>query len=57
MTTTQSKLGTMSFQETNLEDTIPIETIEKMFKDAENLLNFKDGVTTANSNGGRIRTV
>lgn len=46
--------GTISFEETNLKDTIPIETLEKMFKDAENLLNFKDGVTAANSNGGRI---
>ena len=32
MTTTQSKLGTISFQETNLEDTIPIETIEKCLR-------------------------
>lgn len=56
MMTTQKKLGTISFEETNLEDTITIETLEKKIH-AENLLNFKDGVTAAISNGGRIRTV
>ena len=50
------KLGTISFEDTNLEDTIPIETLEKKIH-AENLLNFKDGVTAAISNSGRIRTV
>ena len=36
---------------------IPRETLEKMFKDTESLMNIKDGVTIAASNDDRVRTV
>ena len=36
---------------------IPRETLEKMFKDAENLLNVRNSITTAASNDNRIWTV
>ena len=36
---------------------IPTETLKKLFKDTESLLNVKDGVTVAASNDDRLRTV
>ena len=51
---TQKKLP-ISFEELKLE-MIPRETLEKMFKDAESLLNVGDDVTTAVSNDDRVRT-
>ena len=47
----------ISLEELKFEEMIPRETLEKMFKDAERLLNVRDGVTTAASNDDRIRTV
>ena len=54
--TTRKKLP-ISFEELKLEEMIPRQTLEKMFKDAESLLNVRDGVTTAASNDDRVRTV
>ena len=43
---TQRKITTFSV-ELKFEEIIPIETLEKMFKATEHLLNIKDGFATA----------
>ena len=54
--TTRKKLP-ISFEELKFEEMTPRETLEKMFKDGESLLNVSDSVTTAASNEDRVRTV
>lgn len=53
---TQIKLA-IFFVELKLEEIIPRETLEKIFKHTEHLLNFIDSVAAAASNGKRIRIV
>ena len=53
---TQIKLA-IFFMELKLEEIIPRETLEKIFKDTEHLLHFIDSVAAAASNGKRIRIV
>ena len=52
-----SKKLPISFEELKLEEMIPRQTLEKMFEDAESLLNVRDGFTTAASNDDIARTV
>ena len=51
--TIQKKLP-VSSEKLKIEEMIPRETLEKMFKDAERLLYVRDGVTTAASNDDRV---
>ena len=52
-----SKKLPISFEELKLEEMIQRQTLEKMFEDAESLLNVRDGFTTAASNDDIARTV
>ena len=51
--TIQKKLP-VSSEKLQIEEMIPRETLEKMFKDAERLLYVRDGVTAAASNDNRV---
>ena len=51
--TIQKKLP-VSSEKLKIEEMIPRETLEKMFKDAERLLYVRDGVTAAASNDDRV---
>ena len=50
-------LGVSSTTQKKLPISFGVLKLEEMFKDAENLLSIKDGVTTAASNDSRVRTV
>ena len=47
----------ISFEELKLEDIIPRETLQNIFKEAENLLNMENGVTTAATNDDRVKNL
>lgn len=54
---TTRKTLPISFEELNLSGVIPNETLRNIFKEAENLINMKDGITSAATNDARVRTV